>query len=354
VIEFSGRSVEDLCIAHQVDVDRRTGAASLAVPIPVPVGRGGLGPPCSLVYTAGAGNSPFGMGWRLGGLPTVGIDVHDHVPRWDGSDGFQLGGDEIVPWLVRSGNDWRPRGFVTPDWSVAFYRSRSNGAQHRIEKWVHRMTGRIHFRTRDARNVITVFGARADGTSRIADPGDAMRTYQWLPDLVVDPTGNAMWLDYLADAGDGVDRTVPYERRRPPPAQRYLKRIRYGNVAPVALDDGVVAGAMPATHFCFHVVFDYGDHAGEPPAAVPDRAWPVRADAFSTSRPGFEVRTYRLCRRVLVFHDFAEIGPDPALMARSCSATTRIRPAPRCARSDTPVTAARRTGSSRARYRRCA
>ena len=40
----------------------------------------------------------------------------------------------------------------------------------------------------------------------------------------------------------------------------------------------------------------------------------MREDAFSTYRPGFEVRTYRLCRRVLMFHRIDELGPEPTLV----------------------------------------
>ena len=36
------------------------------------------------------------------------------------------------------------------------------------------------------------------------------------------------------------------------------------------------------------------------------RAWPVRADPFSRCRQTFDVRTYRLCRRVLMFHHFPD------------------------------------------------
>ena len=36
----------------------------------------------------------------------------------------------------------------------------------------------------------------------------------------------------------------------------------------------------------------------------PGKAWPVRDDPFSSYRSGFEVRTYRLCRRALMFHHF--------------------------------------------------
>ena len=50
---------------------------------------------------------------------------------------------------------------------------------------------------------------------------------------------------------------------------------------------------------------------------VPRRTGPGRygADPFSSNRNGFEVRTYRLCRRFLSFHDFPELGPGPTPVA---------------------------------------
>ena len=65
----------------------------------------------------------------------------------------------------------------------------------------------------------------------------------------------------------------------------------------------------------FEVVFDFGDEPDELPTGndcirletgSAGHGWPVRLDPFSTWRSGFEVRTYRLCRRVLMFHRFPE------------------------------------------------
>jgi hypothetical protein len=76
-------------------------------------------------------------------------------------------------------------------------------------------------------------------------------------------------------------------------------------------------------------VFDYDDghYRQAPPdddgrifveasvAASPECHWPVRSDPFSSYRSGFEVRTYRLCRRVLMFHHFPEeLGVDDYLV----------------------------------------
>ena len=91
-------------------------------------------------------------------------------------------------------------------------------------------------------------------------------------------------------------------------ANRYIKRIRYGNRRPRRGN----AGSSQHTDMCFEVVFDYGEHDLAAPAPQEDKTWPTRPDAFSSYRAGFEVRTYRLCRRVLVFHHFPDepVGRD--------------------------------------------
>src|SRR5262245_61653287 len=134
---FGGRNVGDLSIDYAVDVDARTGAASLRVPVPAPPGRHGLAPSLTLACLSGAGNSAFGAGWSLAGAPAIGLDTRFHVPRWDGTDGHQLGGDELVPWLEQKAGAWTPRGFVDGEWSVAFLRSRRGSAAVRVEKWLH-------------------------------------------------------------------------------------------------------------------------------------------------------------------------------------------------------------------------
>lgn len=50
------------------------------------------------------------------------------------------------------------------------------------------------------------------------------------------------------------------------------------------------------------------------PRVEEDAVWPSRPDAFSTYRAGFEVRIHRLCRRVLMFHHFTELGEEPCLV----------------------------------------
>src|SRR5688572_11205631 len=103
MLSFAGRPIGDLTTGHSVDVDIRTGAAALRIPVPSPPGRSGLSPEFVLEYSSGSGNSAFGAGWSLSGLPMIGLDTRRGVPRWDGTDTYQLNGDTLVPWLERQG-----------------------------------------------------------------------------------------------------------------------------------------------------------------------------------------------------------------------------------------------------------
>jgi hypothetical protein len=93
----------------------------------------------------------------------------------------------------------------------------------------------------------------------------------------------------------------------------------------------------------FEVVFDYGEGHRTDLLLDPTRSeaeqhrfvlaqkdavalWPARQDPFSSYRTGFEVRTYRLCRQVLMFHHFPdELGIENCLI-RSTEFTYRESP----------------------------
>ena len=56
--------------------------------------------------------------------------------------------------------------------------------------------------------------------------------------------------------------------------------------------------------FFFETVFDYGEHHLTSPRPDEVADWQYRLDAFSSYRSGFEIRTNRLCRRILLFYHF--------------------------------------------------
>ena len=312
-LELGDRGVADLVVRADVTVDAPTGGAVVSVPLSLTPGRGDLEPELALTYRPGGVSSPFGVGWSLAGVPAVTLDAQDGTPGYDGDDGFAFAGGRLVPWLQRDGPRWVPRTAVLGDFAVRYYRRTvEQDPRLRFERWIERSSGRAHWRVRDARNVVTVYGLADDGLSRVADPDDPERVYAWLPESRHDPYGNAVAYVWVAEDTRGVDATAAAERRqlgRGQP-QRLLKRVRWGNATPLAPDEPLPG----ADAWSMELVVDYGDHTGETPAVDPDRPWPARADPYSTCQPGFEVRTWRLCRRLLLYHRFAELGPDPALV----------------------------------------
>jgi len=312
LIGFAHTSFGDLVLQADVAVDSLVGTARVNVEVRLSPGRGGFGPGLGLAYESGTVNSPYGMGWSLSGLPSIGIDTRHRLPAYDSTDRFVFAGaGELVPVLRPQGTAWVP---VTgpaprPGWMIERYRTRVDRGFERFERWVHRASGRVHWRQRDRAGVVRVFGAAADGSTRIADPADPdRRVFTWLLEASYDPRGNAISYTYKAEDGAGVDRTVAAEAGRLGGAfaQRYLKEIRYGNSKPLSAE----APAGPANRWRLRVLLDYGEHggAGEIPTVAAATPWPVRADGYSTYRPGFEVRTWRLCRRLLMVHDFPELG----------------------------------------------
>ncbi len=69
-----------------------SGTASYGIDIAVPPAIGGFGPSLSLDYDSGGGVSEVGLGWRLGGLPSLRRRTEDGLPKFDASDKFELVG----------------------------------------------------------------------------------------------------------------------------------------------------------------------------------------------------------------------------------------------------------------------
>jgi RHS repeat-associated protein len=306
-----GGAIRD--IGEKFSVTAATGTASLTVPVATSPGRAGFGPSLSLSYDSGSGNGAFGLGWKMA-LPAITRKTDKGLPRYiddPDADTFILAGaEDLVPIRAERDGRWQEaparRAQGGRDYLVQGYRPRVEGLFARIERWRDLVTGETHWRQITSANVTTIYGATS--ASRIADPADPSRVFSWLISATYDGTGNAAVYEYVAEDGAGVDTARPSERNRTArsrSANRYLKRIRYGNREPWRPGiDAIRAGQGPHGGWLFETVFDYGDHRRDAPTPRPDRAWPARSDPFSTYRPGFEVRTYRRCHRVLMFHNF--------------------------------------------------
>ena len=140
------------------------------------------------------------------------------------------------------------------------------------------------------------------------------RIFTWLICESYDDKGNAMVYEYAEENADGVDLREVDERHRLRTANRYPKRIKYGNRVSRLLQPNLAAAT-----WMFEVVFDYDEahveeldldparseddqHRFVRASALAGNSWGVRPDPFSSYRAGFEVRTCRRCRGVLMFH----------------------------------------------------
>ncbi len=310
-------------------VNPATGTGSLSVPILTSPGRSGVGPKLSLSYDSGSGNGVFGFGWSLS-LPAITRRTDRGLPQYrdsDESDVFILAGaEDLVPLLQTIGGspqrDVTLRTVAGARYSIERYRPRIEALFSRIERWTELTSGESHWRTISRDNMTTTYGRTAE--SRIADPADSTRVFSWLICESYDDRGNAIRYDYKGENSDGVDTTPAHEKNRTEAlraSNRYLKSIKYGNRVSRLVDpDPVHADWM------FEVVLDYGEHAADDPRPGDAGQWLCRHDRFSTYRAGFEVRTYRLCQRILMFHHFpGEVGVERDCLVRSTDIVYRDR-----------------------------
>lgn len=317
-------------VGEKFSVNPSTGSGSASVPLPLSPGRQGFGPQLALSYDTGAGNGVFGIGWSLG-VPAITRKTDRGLPRYDDeaeSDVFVLAGAEDLVPVVVEGADGperhrRPRTLAGSRWDVRRYRPRTEGLFARVERWTDRDTGISHWRSITRDGVTTLYGRTAE--SRVADPDDDTAVFSWAICETWDRRGNATVYRYAGEDDTGVDTGQAHEANRTDAAretQRHLKRILYGNRTPRTEGEDLLARG----DWLFEAVLDYGEH--DPAAPKPDDRGdaPCRPDPFSTYRAGFEVRTYRLCRRVLMFHHFPgePVGRD--CLVRSVELAYRATP----------------------------
>jgi RHS repeat-associated protein len=333
-------------LGEKFQTNPTNGTGTLSIPIPLSKSRGEFQPSLSLSYSSGSGNGPYGLGWSIT-VPSISRRTDKGIPRYipfarcatdiaavdAAADIFLLSGSEDLVPIATDEGPWIAHR-MTEGHLVRGYRPRIEGTFARIESWTRVADGDTHWRTISRDNILTVYGETPE--SRIADPDDPQRVFTWLVCRSYDDRGNAIEYEYAAEGDDGVNTSRPNERFRSRRANRYLKRIRYGNRQPLLLDLSTESARRchlprpevdPATGWLFEVVVDYGDEsfAHEPEAdgfervrwtdAVPGpRA--TRLDPLSMSRAGFEIRTYRLCHRILVAHRMLEKLGEPHTLVR--------------------------------------
>lgn len=317
-------------IDEKFSVNAVNGTSSFSVPLPFSPARG-ASPSLSLSYNSGAGNGIFGLGWNLNlgsikrktdkGLPqyidTIDSDTflfseaEDLVPEFKkNSDGsFQLDADG--EYIINE----RPVGLFI----VRNYKPRIEGLFARIERWTENAYGRIKWRVITKDNTTTLFGWTDDAI--ISNPDDPTKIYEWLPEFVFDDKGNCAQYIYKKEDKTGFDESLLHHRNRLKNGlitytNCYIDKVCYGNKTPYKQFGDAFPGE---TDYLFSTEFDYyipkpinDPHSNDSPEIINN--WTFRHDAFSDYKAGFEIRTTRLCKRVLLFHHFTGINEYEGLV----------------------------------------
>ena len=290
-------------------VSGATGTLTVTIPIACPHARGAE-PSLALQYESGAGNGPYGQGWDLP-LGSVVRRTDNMLPQYHDDDVVLISGEDLVPALEPDGGAWVQGAREADGYAVRCFRPRVEADYDRIERWTRRSDGDQHWLVRTKEGRTHVYGASP--SARIADPSDPRRVYRWLRERTYDDRGNLTV--YLYRSEDLVNVVPSVWEQHRAPVNTLIDRIRYGVRQPY---DPAQEAPRDAASFLFEVVFDYGERestgAGAEPRYFPPSTWTARADPFSTFKPGFDVRCYRLCRRILVFAHIDELGSDPALI----------------------------------------
>ncbi|MFZ7091317.1 toxin TcdB middle/N-terminal domain-containing protein [Primorskyibacter sp. 2E233] len=163
-----GAGIAPLGDRFQPDFLRGTG--SYAVPIRLPRGVATQQPQLSLTYSTGAGNGPFGQGWRLDAM-RIERRVDRGVPRYDDTDEFVIGGAEVL--LPVGGGRYRTQT------ETRFWMIERQGDGWRI-------------RTGDGRTLLF-------GQTPASREGPAGQTFAWALEEERDPAGNAIRFGYRRD-----------------------------------------------------------------------------------------------------------------------------------------------------------
>ncbi len=331
-------------IDEKFQVNAANGTAGFSIPLPLSPNRNGFTPQMSLSYNSGVGNGLFGIGWDID-LPSIQRRTDKKLPRYFDTnnveniateDSFMFSGvEELVPFLeLEENGEWKVKqDNKNPDFIVRQYRPRIEGSFSRIERIFEKSTNAYYWKVTSKDNITTFFGYSE--SCRIADPTDKNKVFQWLPEFAYDDKGSWVWYEYKEENLDNVENKVNEKNRFSSIAKfsnKHIKRIKYGNKTAKYFETSPYLPLIPnenEKHF-FDLVFDYGDYDIENPSLENDEktvkeqngelkdTWrkDARPDAFSSYRSCFEMRTYRLCQRVLMFHNFSELG-DKSTLVRS-------------------------------------
>jgi hypothetical protein len=160
------------------------GGGSYKIPVELPSGPGGLAPQLELVYSTGAGNGIFGLGWSLS-LPFI----ERRRPRAfmaEGEPEYSLGG--AMPLVKTEAGDYVP----TVSQQLQRFSLEGNA-----------------WRSRTLALVDLHFGSSAASRVEVAN-GDLQRTQRWHVERMVFPGGREINIDYLREGNQLYPRAISW------------------------------------------------------------------------------------------------------------------------------------------------
>lgn len=296
-------------IAEKFQVNAANGTAGLSIPFPFSPSRNNFMPAMALTYNSGSGNGIFGLGWNAD-PPAITRKIEKKLPEYDDaeeSDTFIFSGaEDLIPAFKKddTGNWIKDK---SPDGSIKRYKPRIEGGFARIEKVTE--TGNVYWKVTSKDNVIAIFGKSK--SAQIYNPLNKAKIFKWLLEFSYDDKGNCYQYEYKKEDKINLPKKL-YEKNRlndfSSCTNAYLKRIKYCNkihFSRTSIDLVNWEVLLSSIEYLLELVLDFGEHDLNKPQPTDDLGWPCRSDAFSDYRAGFEIRTYRLCKRVMMFHHFA-------------------------------------------------
>lgn len=288
-----------------------SGTGSYSIPIPVTKARG-LEPQLQLTYESSRGNSAFGLGFDVN-LPYIGIIMRNGTPLYNGKEKYAFNeGVDFIPLTetLPGGEPVIVRRTETENgitYSITSYLQQEEEEFILIEQWQDEATLGIFWKTISRANVTNIFGK--DSNARITNPHEPTQVCRWLIESTTDSNGNKIQYAYKRENDENIPGDI-YSVNHNYHTQLYPHSIWYGNYFNDSNQE----------QWAFELIFNYGEYdlpengeTGITPYQ-PVRTWPARTDCFSVFRPGYEVRTCRLCRNIMLFHSFKELGDEPVLV----------------------------------------
>ncbi|TDW49139.1 RHS repeat-associated protein [Flavobacterium sp. 270] len=311
-------------IDEKFSVNAANGTASFSVALPFSPARG-ASPSLGLSYSSGSGNGIFGLGWNLS-LSSIKRKTDKEIPQYLdslNSDTFLFSETEdLVPefkkdddgnFIKGSDDEYEINERDSTDglFVIRNYRPRIEGLFGRIERWTEKSTARIKWRVITKDNATTLYGWTDN--SILYCPNDIRKIYTWFPEFVFDDKGNCSQYIYKKEDETGFDESLLHNKNRLKEglitySNLYLEKVLYGNKTPY---EGFETAFPSETDFMFQTVFDYGTTDTINESFEKINNWNFRPDAFSEYKTGFEIRTTRLCNRVLLFHVLDEMAVKP-------------------------------------------